>query len=159
MLSSISIWVIIFFIACNDLMKNKIPNKLLALLFVLGILLGFGDLGMKDQFLGFLVYFIFGLILYFLKVMSAGDVKLLGVVGSLFGASSFFSVGYYILISCGLVGTMYLFLYKANALTVSEGSLCTNPINNQVHTRYGEKIAMPFAPSVVIGLAMYSYFT
>ena len=38
-------------------------------------------------------------------------------------------------------------------------SLSVNPLNKQIHARYKEKITMPFAPSVVIGLAMYSYFT
>jgi prepilin peptidase CpaA len=91
--------------------------------------------------------------------MSAGDVKLLGVIGLIFGASSIVDVGYYILMSCGFIGTMYLFLYKVNSLQFQGCSLSINPVNNQVHARYKEKITMPFAPSVVIGLAMYSYFT
>ena len=91
--------------------------------------------------------------------MSAGDVKLLGVIGMIFGASSIVDVGYYILMASGLIGTMYLFLFKVNNLQYQGCSLSVNPLNKQIHARYKEKITMPFAPSVVIGLAMYSYFT
>jgi prepilin peptidase CpaA len=146
-------------ISFHDLSENKIPNNLLIILAIVGVPFGFFDVGVKEQLFGFVLYFSGGLFLYYIRVMSAGDVKLLGVIGLIFGASSILDVGYYILMSCGFVGTMYLFLYKVNSLQFQGCSLSLNPINNQIHARYKEKITMPFAPSVVIGLAMYSYFT
>lgn len=155
----ISIWVILLLISFYDLSENRIPNKLLVLLLICGFFYGFQEVGLKEQALGLLLYFSSGLILYFIKVMSAGDVKLLGVIGMIFGASSIVDVGYYILMASGLIGTMYLFLFKVNTLEFQGCSLSVNPLNKQIHARYKEKITMPFAPSVVIGLAMYSYFT
>lgn len=155
----ISIWVILLLISFYDLSENRIPNKLLVLLLIFGFFYGFQEVGLKEQALGLLLYFSSGLILYFIKVMSAGDVKLLGVIGMIFGASSIVDVGYYILMASGLIGTMYLFLFKVNTLDFQGCSLSVNPLNKQIHARYKEKITMPFAPSVVIGLAMYSYFT
>ena len=155
----ISIWVILLLISFYDLSENRIPNKLLVLLLICGFFYGFQEVGLKEQALGLLLYFSSGLILYFIKVMSAGDVKLLGVIGMIFGASSIVDVGYYILMASGLIGTMYLFLFKVNNLQYQGCSLSVNPLNKQIHARYKEKITMPFAPSVVIGLAMYSYFT
>ena len=155
----ISIWAILLLISFYDLSENRIPNKLLVLLLIFGFFYGFQEVGLKEQALGLLLYFSSGLILYFIKVMSAGDVKLLGVIGMIFGASSIVDVGYYILMASGLIGTMYLFLFKVNNLQYQGCSLSVNPLNKQIHARYKEKITMPFAPSVVIGLAMYSYFT
>lgn len=155
----ISVWVILLLISFYDLSENRIPNKLLILLLIFGFFYGFQEVGLKEQALGLLLYFSSGLILYFIKVMSAGDVKLLGVIGMIFGASSIVDVGYYILMASGLIGTMYLFLFKVNTLEFQGCSLSVNPLNKQIHARYKEKITMPFAPSVVIGLAMYSYFT
>tara|TARA_Y100000588_G_scaffold335144_1_gene375132 strand:+ start:1436 stop:1915 length:480 start_codon:yes stop_codon:yes gene_type:complete len=155
----ISIWVILLLISFYDLSENRIPNKLLVLLLIFGFFYGFQEVGLKEQALGLLLYFSSGLILYFIKVMSAGDVKLLGVIGMIFGASSIVDVGYYILMASGLIGTMYLFLFKVNTLEFQGCSLSVNPLNKQIHARYKEKITMPFAPSVVTGLAMYSYFT
>lgn len=155
----ISVWVILLLISFYDLSENRIPNKLLVLLLIFGFFYGFQEVGLKEQALGLLLYFSSGLILYFIKVMSAGDVKLLGVIGMIFGASSIVDVGYYILMASGLIGTMYLFLFKVNTLEFQGCSLSVNPLNKQIHARYKEKITMPFAPSVVIGLAMYSYFT
>jgi prepilin peptidase CpaA len=155
----ISVWVLLLLISFYDLSENRIPNKLLVLLLIFGFFHGFHQIGIKEQALGLVLYFSSGLILYYMKVMSAGDVKLLGVMGMIFGASSIIDVGYYILIASGLIGTMYLFLFKVNTLEFQGCSLSVNPLNKQIHARYKEKITMPFAPSVVIGLAMYSYFT
>lgn len=155
----ISIWVLLLLISFYDLSENRIPNKLLVLLIIFGFIHGFREVGIREQALGLLLYFFSGLMLYFVKVMSAGDVKLLGVVGLIFGASNIVDVGYYILMASGLIGTMYLFLFKVNNLEFQGCSLSINPLNKQIHARYKEKITMPFAPSVVIGLAMYSYFT
>jgi len=105
MINYIGIWFILFLISFYDLSENKIPNKLLIILAVVGVPFGMFDVGVKEQILGFVLYFSGGLFLYFIRVMSAGDVKLLGVIGLIFGASSIVDVGYYILMSCGFIGT------------------------------------------------------
>ncbi|MFA0189241.1 prepilin peptidase, partial [Vibrio lentus] len=111
-----------------------------------------------------------GLILYFLRAMSAGDVKLLGVIGLYIGWGSLLDVSYYILIAAGIIGTLYLLYNRANnsEMTVrryfEEKIMLVSGISPDikgepvVHSRYSNKVTMPFAPSVVIGLAMYSYF-
>ncbi|MFA0523925.1 prepilin peptidase, partial [Vibrio sp. 10N.222.52.C3] len=118
-----------FFISFYDLSENRIPNNLLIMLIIVGFSYGFQQVGVKEQILGVVIYFSGGLLLYFLKVMSAGDAKLLGVLGGIFGASAIIDVGYYIIISCGLIGLMYLFLYKVNSLGLQGGTLNLNRTN------------------------------
>ncbi|MFA0607551.1 prepilin peptidase, partial [Vibrio sp. 10N.222.49.B4] len=49
--------------------------------------------------------------------------------------------------------------YFENKIIVLGGAAPVIDKTANLHTRYSNKVTMPFAPSVVIGLAMYSYFT
>lgn len=114
-----------------------------------------------------LVVFALGFLLYLIKAMSAGDVKLLGVVGYVIGLHYVPQAMFYVLISAGLIASYYLFynlsfLGLSNPLLVlSEPKLLTgsnyNGANNNV-LRYQNRLTMPFAPAVAIGLAMFFYF-
>lgn len=72
MINYIGIWFILFLISFYDLSENKIPNKLLIILAVVGVPFGMFDVGVKEQILGFVLYFSGGLFLYFIRVMSRG---------------------------------------------------------------------------------------
>lgn len=98
--------------------------------------------------------------------MAPGDVKLLAVVGFLVGLPQLQSVGYWIIISSGIVGVFYALYYSiesprfgdkvkknANKLSVQQEALMLATRNTVM-----KKTVMPFAPAVVIGLALHQYF-
>ena len=172
---SLVFWALLIIVSVYDVEKHRIPNKILILflfLYFLSVLnSGFSLDALVASLIGALVLFCSGLILYFLRAMSAGDVKLLGVIGLYIGWGSLLDVSYYILIAAGIIGTLYLLYNRANnsEMTVrryfEEKLMLVSGISPDikgkpvVHSRYSNKVTMPFAPSVVIGLAMYSYFT
>lgn len=172
---SLVFWALLIIVSVYDVEKHRIPNKILILflfLYFLSVLnSGFSLDALAASLIGALVLFCSGLILYFLRAMSAGDVKLLGVIGLYIGWGSLLDVSYYILIAAGIIGTLYLLYNRANnsEMTVrryfEEKIMLVSGISPDikgepvVHSRYSNKVTMPFAPSVVIGLAMYSYFT
>lgn len=166
-------WIVLLIVAVCDVAQHRIPNRLLLLmviLFFLNLSIQFSFEQLRLSLIGGCVLFIVGLLLYLLKAMSAGDVKLLGVVGLYAGWGDLQSIGYYIIISSGIVGLTYVLHNFANryyleAKGCSEQqvtsrdqvtSVSESNLGNQ--SRYKNKVTMPFAPAVVIGLAMYSYF-
>lgn len=162
-------WPILIVIAITDLSEHKIPNKLLMLLFFLqsvALVTNAAD-GFLNFLLGAVVLFSASLLLYVVGAMSPGDVKLLGTVGFIVGFEALLPVMFWILMSAGLISLLYLaynlsFLGITNPLVIiSELKLYTRTNDASADTnpwRYGTKLTMPFAPAVVIGLAMYSYF-
>ncbi|MGF1799357.1 prepilin peptidase [Vibrio gigantis] len=172
---SLVFWVLLIVVSVFDVTENRIPNKVLILFillyFISTINNGFTWDSLASSLLGASVFFFSGLVLYFLRAMSAGDVKFLGVIGLYVGWGNLLDTSYYILIAAGVIAVFYLLYNRANSesltvrgyfeekiMLVSGMSVSTRNLST-AHSRYSNKVTMPFAPSVVIGLAMYSYFT
>ncbi|MCG9690928.1 A24 family peptidase [Vibrio sp. Isolate22] len=167
-------WALLIAVSVYDVEKHRIPNKILILFFFVYLLSMFDSNYTLGLFLtslaGFVIFFGFGLLLYFMRAMSAGDVKLLGVVGMYLGWGQILDASYFILLASGMIGTFYLLYNYANSSSISikgyfqnklillSGVPPTKDKGTSFHSRYFNKVTMPFAPSVVIGLAMYSYF-
>ncbi|UPR57567.1 prepilin peptidase [Vibrio sp. ED004] len=172
---SLVFWALLIIVSVYDVEKHRIPNKILILLLFLyfssALNDGFSLDTLVTSLIGAIVLFLSGLVLYFLRAMSAGDVKLLGVIGLYVGWSSLLQVSYYILIAAGMIGILYLLYNRENNSEITvrryfeEKLMLVSGISPHLksepvaHFRYSNKVTMPFAPSVVIGLAMYSYFT
>lgn len=159
--------------AVTDIVENRIPNIVLfpALLLALVcsmILAGFAGfveclLGLA---LGMAAFFPF----YLTGGTSAGDVKLLGVVGAFLGVQNFFVVGAATLISGGALGMLYITwrLIKPT-LTVYTAHLvrfggATGPSLMSAETPdISGKTFFPYAPAIAFGTyyAMWDlgYFT
>ncbi|WP_459680714.1 A24 family peptidase [Vibrio comitans] len=166
--NQIVFWCLLILISISDIKNHKIPNLLLLLLFAFQILqivnLGYSFLGFLA---GGLVMFVASFILYMLRVMSPGDVKLLGVVGFCVGFDNILGSTIWIILSSGLVGITFM-AYNFSFLGISNPLLLMTELKLFVRTntqdrhlnpwRYGEKLTMPFAPSVTIGLALFYYF-
>ncbi|PMG37206.1 hypothetical protein BCS96_02305 [Vibrio breoganii] len=170
-------WPFFLSIAITDLRENRIPNALLLSLICVRAteLIWHMDLsfGLESLISG-LALFGIGLILFLIRAMSPGDVKLLFVVGFVTGVSDIGNLLYWILISGGLVASFCLFNERARSydnsplfsrVTSILNLRSTNQINKKeqvpkkaASTRYGDKLVMPFAPSIVIGMAMFYYF-
>ncbi|MFA0350897.1 prepilin peptidase, partial [Vibrio sp. 10N.222.55.C6] len=102
---------------------HRIPNKILILFLFVYFLSMFNRNYTFDAFLmsfvGFAVFFCFGLLLYFVRAMSAGDVKLLGIVGMYLGWGQLLDASYFILLSSGVIGTFYLLYNFSNSNSLS----------------------------------------
>ncbi|NHE84795.1 ABC transporter permease [Vibrio vulnificus] len=115
------------------------------------------------------IYFGSGLVLFFLRAMSPGDVKLLGVVGVVIGWDAMGEVAYWITLSAGLVALFFMMLHYAqypDSLQKLVGRYSFQAMSGQVpllsvypsEVAVQGKLTMPFAPAVVIGLALFHYF-
>ncbi|WP_261823659.1 prepilin peptidase [Vibrio neonatus] len=161
-------WSLLFLIAIVDLKENKIPNVLLILLFTFQVLtLYTTQISILNFILGGVVLFSGAFALFYIRAMSPGDVKLLGVVGFCVGFDSLGTCVFWIILASGLVGGLFV-LYNFSFLginnpmiLINEPKLYTRVNSNVGNTnpwRYGDKLTMPFAPSVMIGLALFYYF-
>ncbi|MEZ9920154.1 hypothetical protein BCT86_05645 [Vibrio breoganii] len=155
-------------IAISDITENKIPNKVLVCwLGIQTIVIISSSVGFLDSFLGGFFLFSVGLVFYTTKAMSAGDVKLLGVLGYAIGWNLSLSFLFWVIISSGMIAMLYL---ARNLSLLGIGNpiyFFTDPrlfsknndiSNNSNISRYNQKLTMPFAPCVVIGLALAQYF-
>ncbi|WP_188011812.1 ABC transporter permease [Vibrio vulnificus] len=101
--------------------------------------------------------------------MSPGDVKLLGVVGVVIGWDAMGAVAYWVTLSAGLVALFFMMLHYAqypDSLQKLVGRYSFQAMSGQVpllsvypsEVVVQGKLTMPFAPAVVIGLALFHYF-
>jgi prepilin peptidase CpaA len=167
-------WIILLIVAVCDVAQHRIPNRLLLLmimLFLLQLSIHFSFEQLRVSLTGGLALFLCGLLLYSVRAMSAGDVKLLGVVGLYIGWGNLQPLAYYITLSAGIVGVTYIChhcashdglgvksYFEQKVISVTNISSNMEQAKPGIHSRYKDKVTMPFAPAVVIGLAMYSYF-
>ncbi|MEZ8967674.1 prepilin peptidase [Vibrio breoganii] len=173
-------WLLFFLVALSDIKEHKIPNKLL--LIAIGV--RFGDILLEldssvliSSLTSGVLLFSAGFALFLLRAMSPGDVKLLFVVGFCTNVQKVMVLGYWIILSGGIVATIYFFYQRA--LSPTNDSIIeqfkskikeifyfvltakmkkSSTTEKHLPSRYGDKLVMPFAPSIVIGMAMFYYF-
>ncbi|RTZ15225.1 prepilin peptidase [Vibrio aquaticus] len=166
------IWFVLFIVAVSDAREHRIPNYLLLTILILSAV----DKIIYSPDLSFLFYsfltgitcFIASLLLYFLRVMAPGDVKLLGVIGFWVGSEHIVGTVYWIGVSSVVVGLLYGLLRLAdspgqfktlvNKYTMLAQFGASGAKTLQTKKKMSEHYRMPFAPVVVIGLAMHFYF-
>ncbi|EGR0080863.1 prepilin peptidase [Vibrio vulnificus] len=166
------IWFCLLVVAVYDARDNRIPNAWLLPLTLLACLhwVAKGDFSQLFLAIGAgVIYFSSGLVLFFLRAMSPGDVKLLGVVGVVIGWDAMGAVAYWITLSAGLVALFFMMLHYAqypDSLQKLVGRYSFQAMSGQVpllsvypsEVVVQGKLTMPFAPAVVIGLALFHYF-
>nr|WP_279342440.1 prepilin peptidase [Vibrio vulnificus] len=159
-------------VAVYDARDNRIPNAWLLPLTLLACLhwVAKGDFSQLFLAIGAgVIYFSSGLVLFFLRAMSPGDVKLLGVVGVVIGWDAMGTVAYWVTLSAGLVALFFMMLHYAqypDSLQKLVGRYSFQAMSGQVpllsvypsEVVVQGKLTMPFAPAVVIGLALFHYF-
>lgn len=113
------IWIVLFAVAVSDAKEHRIPNTLLLIILFLDLinkLFIIQDYPLLLWSVGTgITCFICALILYFLKVMAPGDVKLLGVVGFWLGPEHITQAVFWIAISSVVVGIFFALLRLAES--------------------------------------------
>ncbi|MFA0459214.1 prepilin peptidase [Vibrio breoganii] len=176
MFISLFYWALLFTLALYDLREHRIPNVILVIMIVARLfeLLYFDIHLLLTSLQSGCILFGVGLALFVVRAMSPGDVKLLFVIGFITGISNTSSLLYWILIAGGVVALFCYLHRKANVpvqmpisrkikniwykLITIHAPKSQAEIKNAKISRYGDKLVMPFAPSIVIGLAMFYYF-
>jgi prepilin peptidase CpaA len=99
----------------SDIKTFKIKNLLILTFIVIGMitnLLLYGITGVALSILGFLIPILMLFILFVLRMLGAGDIKLFAAVGAIVGWKfTFFSILYSFLFG-GCIGLIYLFIRK-----------------------------------------------
>ncbi|OAJ92469.1 prepilin peptidase [Vibrio bivalvicida] len=166
------IWLGFIVVAVTDARENRIPNLYLLLILAICIV----DKGLSAapvenllwSAVAGLSFFVSALLLHFIRVMAPGDVKLLGVVGFWLGWGNLIDATVWIALSSVVVGVLYAVMNRAESgssikqLVSKYSMIAAYGSSSHAALSAGEKIErklrMPFAPVVVIGLAMYQYF-
>ncbi|MEZ8823564.1 prepilin peptidase [Vibrio amylolyticus] len=167
------IWAGLLAVATTDARENRIPN--LALLYLLIVTLIHHSLSadplalVGTSLLAGLIMFVISLIMHIAGAMAPGDVKLLGVVGFIVGWGQLLSTTFWIAISTVLVGGLYgairfaeepetLQLMAKKYTMIFAYGKGAKPAVSAITKERSDMLRMPFAPVVVIGLAMQNYF-
>jgi len=131
-----------------DLKYRVIPNLTSAGLIILGLLyhiLNNGLEGLKISLSGMIIGFVFFVVLYLLKMMGAGDVKLGAGAGSILGIKIIPAIVLIVLVG-GVIAIIQIITFIINK------RLKSNNINNQIEGRsMGKEL---FKQSVPYGLAI-----
>ena len=168
------VWFILLVIGVFDAREYRIPNSLVLFLIGLSFVANFiapseNQQGWLWQIAGFTFAFLIGLFFYVLKIMAAGDVKLLGVVGLMLGLNQLPLFAQYMAVSCVFIGGMYWLLNRLQMsgqqtrVNSSKGTIAQTisiqayQLKDDFKTRRNLAY-MPFAPVLIVALAMYHYF-
>lgn len=170
----LTFWLILFIIGVFDAREYRIPNSLILILVGASVAISFlypydNQQTWLSHVLGFSIAFFVGLIFYILKIMAAGDVKLLGALGLMLGVNQLSLFAQYTSLSCVFIGGMYWLLNRLQLsgqqthVNKTRGSL-VHIISIQAYQlkddfKSRRNLAyMPFAPVLIVALAMYHYF-
>jgi prepilin peptidase CpaA len=150
-------------VAVYDLKENRIPNYCLLLLIVLYVLEAFAfplplsEVGMN--ILAAIAMFSASMLLFFLRAMAPGDVKLLGVLGYWIGWGNLLSTSFYILLSAGVIGLLFILYDLASPTSKYRNLILLLDKENRERYVREDNLRMPFAPAVLLGLALHQYYS
>ncbi|MDC5847721.1 A24 family peptidase [Vibrio europaeus] len=166
------IWIGFIIVAVSDAREHRIPNLYLLMILCLCLVEVLFSPEPLDNLLwstlAGLIFFGTSLLLHLMRVMAPGDVKLLGVVGFWLGWGHLLEATAWIALSSVLVGLLYAIMNRVHSgssvkqlLTKYSILVTYGPPSQAVQALskgIERKLRMPFAPVVVLGLAMYQYF-
>ncbi|MBY7804549.1 A24 family peptidase [Vibrio fluvialis] len=172
-------WCLLVIVGVSDAKEHRIPNALVMVLLVMSVmqltmvaLIETQPVNLADYILGFALALVIGLILYILRVVSAGDVKLMAVLGVLIGNKGLIDYAFYVGIVILVVGPMYWALNRLHKEAIAWSKMYPMSILGASVALYrsGEQLKnavmttenltyMPLAPILVIALAMQDYFS
>ena len=149
----ISLAVILVMALISDLKTGKIPNRYNVPWLVYGFtfsILTEGYSGMLKSLVGMIIPVVMLMVLFAWKVMGAGDIKLLSVVGTFLGANIFFVIIYSFLL-CAVYGLIFI-IAKILKL-VSSGNLMKECSGKTMKEWSFTRVA--FSPFIAGGFILY----
>lgn len=149
----------------TDMVSRKIPNRLVLAGIIVGLLVQTfwpGGDGFLSAFKGLLSGFGLFFSLYLLRVMGAGDVKLMAMVGCFTGAPAIFGVVVCTLLAGGMLSLAFslkmkavrqmlrnsIFMLMPGAIKIARDQSSAGTVVNSVGT-------LPYAMAIAIGTAGY----
>ncbi|RQW63019.1 prepilin peptidase [Vibrio viridaestus] len=165
----ILILINLFYLTLTDLRNYRIPNSGLISLFIFLLILKISDYSeFSFLFLDFVpavIFFLFGFLIYLFNGMSPGDVKFLFVIGFLFGYENMLEGAFFVSTSMVLIGFFYYLFFLSNKilfidflkLSFSFSWIGYQSVNAITSWRRESTKAIPFAPMVVFGVALFQY--
>ncbi|MBU2675626.1 MAG: prepilin peptidase [Gammaproteobacteria bacterium] len=158
---NLSLILVVTLCAVTDIAENRIPNIVLfpalLLAFVCNSMLA-GIAGFVECLLGLVLGMSMLFPFYFTGGTSAGDVKLLGVVGALLGAQGVFIAGAATLVFGGALGILFitwrvikpkLLLYTTQLIRFGESTGPTLLVTATADVN--RKTYFPYAPAIALG--------
>ncbi len=151
----LSLLLVVTLCALTDILEHRIPNVVLFpalfLAFLFNVLLG-GIPGLLDCVLGLLLGLAVLFPFYMVGGTSAGDVKLLGVVGAFLGLNGAWIAGAATLVIGGVLGVLFIvwrviepiLTIQVAQLVRSDGPLAPPP------SRRSAKADFPYAPAIAL---------
>ena len=150
--------IVVTLCAITDILEHRIYNSVLLPTLLLAFFLNtlFAGLpGLLDCFLGFTLGMAILFPLYFLRGTSAGDVKLLGVVGALLGTQGALIAGVATLCFGGVLGILFIAWRLVEPILASQiaqitgpGGSIGRPVTSDDRTW---KAVFPYAPAIACG--------
>ncbi len=157
--------IVLFTVAYFDIRWRRIPNYFSLPLLLLGLLahtLSAGGIGASKSLLGMMVGGGLFATLYFLKMMGAGDVKLMAAVGAWLGSQRIIYALFYIIVAGGLLAIGQLLHYRFRVTGEQKIQQEETMTEENRHDRRKESLQMtlPYGVAIVIGtlIALYRFF-
>jgi len=150
----------------QDLKYQRIPNQLI----VLGICVGVGlmifsnEMTLKEAALGFLVGLSLLMPFYVMRMLGAGDVKLMATIGLLVGYPAIMKIVLSTLI-CGALLSILIAIWHKELLNTFKNifkyikdhsiQISSGLTNNDPKLIDNEKIKLPYAAAIMLGTMSY----
>lgn len=165
--------VLLFAAAWHDVRSYRIPNKLvfggaiIAVVFNAVTPSNMGGLGVLDSLTGLAIGLIALLPLYLLRMMGAGDVKLMAMTGAFLGAGGVAVALIWVLLTGGVLalgvalhqGNLLKLLQKLKFMayiTVTHASMPGSSIREGLSVHAAEPIGkLPYGVAIAVGTAIY----
>jgi prepilin peptidase CpaA len=138
----------------SDLARHRIPNSLVLATLGTGVICNLfsqGWPGIAHSALGILTGAATLFPLYFLKGTSAGDVKLMGALGSLLGPSHILLAGLFTLISGGALALLYVVWRMAAQAGFNGHATLVQILNVRAVLPTFRKERFPYAAAISVG--------
>ncbi|MGR5245714.1 prepilin peptidase [Vibrio sp. PNB23_22_6] len=183
MLTSTPIWVGLVMICVSDAKAHRIPNQWLLVLLVAILVSCITDSPSEllipvllNKSAAFFICFLVSLGLYLIRVMAPGDVKLIAVLGFWLGTAQLTDYLFYVCLMIVFVGPMYWALNRLEK--AKQVHISAEPMGSSVYSLAGMAVQMeigkqqlkhtvstgkgltymPFAPILIMGLALQQYY-
>lgn len=147
------------FLAIHDLRHQTIPNQGLLLLLVPALVVGISSFGFFwafDALLRSLGLLVILLPIFVSKILGAGDIKLLVLLLAITGFPTFCGIVYASLLSGGLIGIVYLWIFKCRLIDENRSvqadttRLDSEPQGSDAAFS-SQRPVMPFGPAIFLG--------